>query len=227
MDREAREQPGRSRRWDLRALAAVAAGALVALLVAWISGAKYALYVVAAAAATWVATPFVARLAYKLGAVVAPGGRSIHTRSTPLLGGLAVALPLLVGMFLLGGTRHLSLAGACVLMLAVGMVDDRRGLRPWTKILAQTLAVLLLYWGGNHLDCIFCPVLPEWFAGPFELPLLVLWVLIVTNAINLADGIDGLAAGVCLIAALICLAAGLTNPLAALPCWACSSPSSC
>jgi len=216
MSREGRGHPGRSRRWDLRAPAAVAAGGLVALVVLWISGADHALLVVAAAAATWIATPLVALLAHRIGAVGAPGGRSIHAKSTPLLGGLAVALPLLVGMVMLGGARSLSLAGACVLMLAVGMLDDRRGLRPLTKILAQTLAVLLLYWGGHHLDCIFCPLLPEWVAGPFELPLLVLWVLIVTNAINLADGLDGLAAGVCLIAALICLAAGLTNPLAAL-----------
>lgn len=216
MGRQGTGHPGRSRRRDLRAPVAVAAGLLVTLVVFLLHGASYALCVVAAATVTWLATPFVARLAYKLGAVVAPGGRFIHTRSTPSLGGLAVALPLLVGMLALGEARYLSLAGACVLMLAVGMVDDRRGLSPSAKILAQTFAVLLLYLGGNHLDCIFCPLLPEAVAGPFELPLLVLWVLLVTNAINLADGLDGLASGVCLIAALICLAGGLAGPLAAL-----------
>ncbi|MHC5044590.1 MAG: glycosyltransferase family 4 protein [Planctomycetota bacterium] len=216
MKREERGHSSRRRPWDLRVPTALAAGALVALAVLWTSGAHYVLLVAGAAAVTWLATPFVARLAYRLGAVVAPGGRSIHTKSTPLLGGLAVALPLLVGMVALGGPPFLSLAAACVLMLAVGIVDDRHGVRPTTKLLAQTLAVLFLYWGGNHLDCIFCPLLPDQIVGPLELPLLVLWVLLVTNAINLADGLDGLGAGVCLVAALICLVAGFGNPLAAI-----------
>ena len=69
MSREGREAPGHARRWDLRVPTAVAAGSLVALVVLWTNGAKYALFVTGAAAVTWLATPFVVRLAYRLGAV--------------------------------------------------------------------------------------------------------------------------------------------------------------
>jgi len=174
------------------------------------------LLVVLAATVTWVAAPFAARLARRWGAFADPGGRSVHSEATPLLGGLAIALPLLAGMLALGGSRSLSLAGACGLMLAAGMVDDLRGLKARAKLFAQLLAVLLLFWGGHRVPWITSAPLSAPFAGLLELALLTFWVVLVTNAMNLADGLDGLATGYGLVAALTCLVIGAGDPIVAL-----------
>lgn len=173
----------------------------------------YSLALAAGAAAIVVVfTPLAMRLARRLGAVAQPGARHVHREPVPRLGGLALALGVLAVSwlcYLLPGPAHqlesrylLGLTLASIPILALGVVDDSRGVRPLAKLGVQACAaaVLALFGYGVH-------TLTNPFGGAFEtgwlnLPLTVLWVVVVTNAINLIDGLDGLAAGVVLIAAM-------------------------
>ncbi|MCX5751739.1 MAG: MraY family glycosyltransferase [Candidatus Saganbacteria bacterium] len=161
---------------------------------------------------TYFLIPVVRNLAYKWGAVDHPGGRRMHTGSIPRLGGLAIFVgflsALFVGLILRGGVKYLNihlligmvLGGAIILVL--GMVDDIKRVRPITKLLFQTLAALVVIYFGVGITFISTPfnwTLPLYFWG---IPLTVLWLVGLTNAINLIDGLDGLAGGVVTISAL-------------------------
>ena len=95
----------------------------------------------------------------------------------------------------------LGLTLAAIPLLALGLVDDLRGAGPWTKLAVQACSALVLVHFGYGV-----PLLTNPFGAPLELgflsgPLAVVWVLVVVNAVNLIDGLDGLASGVVLIAA--------------------------
>ena len=158
------------------------------------------------------ATPFTMNLARRLGALAQPGPRHVHREPVPQLGGLAMALAVL-GMswlaFALPGpaqqlnVRHLiGLSLASLPILALGLVDDTRGVPPYAKLGLQTCAALVLVSFGYGVPLLTNPMGGELHAGAFNLPLTVLWVVVVMNAINLIDGLDGLASGVVLIAAV-------------------------
>ena len=168
-------------------------------------------------AATTCLTPLAIWLAHRIGAVEGSGYRKIHRKAIPRLGGLAVALPFLVvamasttqvaGMFRAMGDRKSDLlilvAGGAVI-LALGALDDVRGLRARYKLLVEIMVGLLVALSGNAISAVNLPLvgvlnLGEAFGmGTF---LTVLWVVGVTNAVNIIDGMDGLASGVGLIAA--------------------------
>jgi len=160
------------------------------------------------------ATEMVRVAAVKLSAVDHPGGRRAHRRPTPRLGGLGIVWGFGVALAVLthGGPRWGTLAGGggelvallvgAALLICVGLADDRRGL-PWSiKLGASVLAALALYAGGWRVGTLGIPGLGSVTTGAFALPLTVLWVALVTNAINLIDGLDGLATGVALVASL-------------------------
>ncbi|MEE9606592.1 MAG: MraY family glycosyltransferase [Myxococcota bacterium] len=156
------------------------------------------------------ATPFVARLANALHIVDRPSERTVSQRSgMPLLGGLAVGLGfaagLAVALWLLDPVyswRHLQglmLGGA--LILATGVVDDRWGMSAWPKFALQFAAAAIAIAYGFQIGHITEPISRTSFALPIWLSWLVtsLWIVGVTNAINLVDGLDGLASGVAAI----------------------------
>jgi UDP-GlcNAc:undecaprenyl-phosphate GlcNAc-1-phosphate transferase len=158
------------------------------------------------------ATPFAMRLALRIGAVAQPGARHVHREPVPRLGGLAMALAVL-GVswlcYLLPGPAHqlesrflLGLTLASLPILALGVVDDTRGVRPFAKLGVQACAAGVLALFGYGVHTITNPFGGVIETGWLNLPLTVLWVVVVTNAINLIDGLDGLAAGVVLIAAM-------------------------
>ena len=165
-----------------------------------------------ASATAAVATPFVGRLARALGAVDEPTERSVSLRpGIPLLGGLAVAAGRAVGLAVAAArvegfvaTRRLGgvLLGA-LLVLGLGVWDDRRGLGATAKFGVQTLAAVLVVGAGMRIAYVTDPLtgtpltLAPWLGWLVS----VLWIVGVTNAINLIDGLDGLATGV---GAIIC-----------------------
>lgn len=166
----------------------------------------------AAMAATLVLVPPVMRLARATGALDRPGPRRIHKEPVPTLGGVAIAIAVLgvawLARMLPGPARELDpqpllgLTFATIPVLALGIVDDLRGTPPWVKLAIQACAALVLVNFGYGI-----PLLTNPFGGPIQsgwlnLPLTVIWVLIVINAINLIDGLDGLASGAVLIASL-------------------------
>jgi UDP-GlcNAc:undecaprenyl-phosphate GlcNAc-1-phosphate transferase len=168
------------------------------------------LLALAAFVLTFALTPLVRLLAVKVGALDRPGPRRVHTEPVPTLGGLAFAAAYLItlyGAFALPGPPSLldiravigfSLAAIPILLL--GVIDDVRGAPPWLKLLVQALAACILYAFGFGVPILTNPFGGSVGAGMLNLPFTVLWVVIVINAINLIDGLDGLASGTVLIA---------------------------
>lgn len=149
----------------------------------------------------YLASPLCAALARRLNVMDRPDLRKIHNRATPLFGGVAVFVALntalLMNGVLLQGMGVLMAAGAVI--FAVGLVDDVRSLSPRARLLIQVgVSLLVVVWGGLHLTVAV--------GGPWTLwinvPLTLLWLVGLTNAMNFFDGIDGLAAGLSIITSL-------------------------
>ena len=157
--------------------------------------------------------PIVRRVAVRLGAVVRPDDRRVHARPTPTLGGLAMLVGFLVGMAVAwrmqaftsifdGNTEPLGLAIAAVIILVVGTIDDLREVSAPAKVSGIVVAASVLVFSGISMLLLRIP-----FGGTFILDpnwsylISVVWVLGMTNAINLIDGLDGLAGGIVAIAA--------------------------
>jgi len=192
---------------------------------------NYGLFAGTAAALALVITPPVRWLALRLGAVDEPGGRRAHRGRVPRLGGLAVLLAGLGGLLLpwAGGVPVFAeligrgwslgwfLAGMLV-VTALGIFDDCRNVGPLPKLVFETLAAIIALAGGVGFVAISNPFTGGSIEiGPLGGVLSVLWIVGITNAFNLIDGLDGLAAGVALIAsATIFVIAGVqTRPDAA------------
>jgi UDP-GlcNAc:undecaprenyl-phosphate GlcNAc-1-phosphate transferase len=148
-------------------------------------------------------TPAVGGMARLLGAVDQPGGRRLHTRPIPRLGGLAlffgVMVPCLSFLPLSSETRGL-LLGMTVATL-VGAIDDFRGLRPWEKLGGQIAAAVIPVAFGIWIDHFTLPFIGVHGLSPWVgKPLTVAWIVAIMNMVNFLDGLDGLAAGVCAIA---------------------------
>ncbi len=165
-----------------------------------------------------VLTKYVRDLANAKGWVAPPAqDRHLHVIPLPRLGGVAIFLSffLSLGIALLisltrpgrdvgGSTATLAtILGPGLLIFLLGAYDDVRGASPYLKFTVQAIAGALLFAGG--LRILDLPVLFgghqfSWFIG---LPLTILWVLAITNAFNLIDGLDGLAAGSALFSTLV------------------------
>ncbi|HEY1750112.1 MAG TPA: MraY family glycosyltransferase [Caulobacteraceae bacterium] len=151
-------------------------------------------------------------VASRLGVVDHPHSeRKIHDTPTPLVGGAAVSLAaLLFAWLLLPHTPDLlALGAATVLLLVVGTIDDRFDIDWRIRISAQAAAALVLFlWGGVRVQSIGNALgLAGHQLGLLSLPFTVIATVGVTNAVNWADGVDGLAGSLCL-AAFGMLAAG-------------------
>jgi len=143
-------------------------------------------------------TPLMRKAALQLGIVDRPDGLlKNHRDPVPYLGGIAVFMAFLfsVGMFTDFGQETLGLLLSGSIALMVGLLDDFGAMTPSQKLLGQTLAALVLIKSGIYIKLEFLPI---WLA----IPLTVLWILAVTNALNIIDILDGLAAGISVIAAL-------------------------
>lgn len=156
-------------------------------------------------------TPLVGAAATALGLVDAPGGRKVHPVSVPRLGGVAVisaaALTLFVVEPLVGGpsiTHALTpiLIGAAM-VFAVGLLDDIRPLPPWPKLISQIAAAIVVMQAGFLIERITIAG-QTWQLGVWSWPITLMWIVGVTNAFNLIDGVDGLAAGISVIAGATC-----------------------
>jgi UDP-GlcNAc:undecaprenyl-phosphate GlcNAc-1-phosphate transferase len=136
-------------------------------------------------------------------AVDIPDARKVHDHPVPKVGGLAMAVAALVPIALLAdGDRFVNavLAGACVIV-AFGLWDDIRNLSWKLKFAGQAAAALVVIAGGGLKICFLGSCLPEGMllSDPVALPITLLVIVGVTNAINLSDGLDGLAGGTSLL----------------------------
>lgn len=166
-------------------------------------------------------TPLVQRLAFLIGAVDRPDPRKIHRAPTARLGGLAVlggfAAPWVMLyvldnrvalIFQQNHTLFVTLIVSAVLMFLVGAVDDVIGLSAGRKLVLQLLVATGMYFGGFRIATISSPFGPAWELGWLSLPVTVVWIVSLTNATNLLDGMDGLVTGV---AAVLSLSLAMIN----------------
>jgi UDP-GlcNAc:undecaprenyl-phosphate/decaprenyl-phosphate GlcNAc-1-phosphate transferase len=166
--------------------------------------------------------PWVRRLALRLGVVASPGGRHVHGQYVPRLGGLAIAVatlcPLCTLFFVDSDVARiispwhghaLTLICGSLFMCAIGVWDDVRGLRPRFKLLAQMCGAIFAYALGYRIEGFDIPFVGPTSVGVLSPFLTVLWIVGITNAVNLIDGLDGLAAGVVFFAATTNLIVGL------------------
>ncbi len=143
-----------------------------------------------------------AALRYNIGLDV-PDARKVHRMPIPRAGGLAVSLGVFMSTVLWlpqsSFTRAYALGAAVVVVF--GLLDDLKGLGFRTKFLAQIAAAVILVWYGDIRIRSLGSLLPDGFLLPdvIAIPLTILAVVGVTNAVNLADGLDGLAGGICLL----------------------------
>ncbi|MBQ6606176.1 MAG: undecaprenyl/decaprenyl-phosphate alpha-N-acetylglucosaminyl 1-phosphate transferase [Firmicutes bacterium] len=154
-------------------------------------------------------------LAHKLHIVDMPNARKVHTAPTPRVGGIAIYLGFVAGALLLGVyTRQVAavlIAGSVVFL--TGFIDDYKDISPKFKLAGQFVAALILVAAGFSIRFISNPFTGSTVSlGVFGIPITVLWLVGVSNAVNLIDGMDGLAGGVSAIAAvataIVCLSQG-------------------
>ncbi|MCE5259974.1 MAG: undecaprenyl/decaprenyl-phosphate alpha-N-acetylglucosaminyl 1-phosphate transferase [Chloroflexi bacterium] len=137
-------------------------------------------------------TPVVRWLAVKLGIVDKPSARKIHSHPIPLLGGVAIYLAFIIALVLFGERFYIRelvgiLLGASICSF-IGLVDDRRNLPALVKLGGQLIASAVLVLSGVQVQ-----LLP-WPAA--NIAITVLWIVGITNAMNLLDNMDGLSAGI-------------------------------
>jgi UDP-GlcNAc:undecaprenyl-phosphate GlcNAc-1-phosphate transferase len=170
---------------------------------------------IAALALALLLTPLVKKFAFLVGAVDVPNARKVHTRIMPRLGGLAIyasftavillLLALIPDNYMLESNRNLigALLTGGTIIVVMGALDDRFDLNAKLKFLIQIGAACVVVFGFDiHMNIVNIPFgsamqpVGEWIG----IPLTIFWIVGVTNAINLIDGLDGLAAGVSAIA---------------------------
>jgi UDP-GlcNAc:undecaprenyl-phosphate GlcNAc-1-phosphate transferase len=166
-----------------------------------------------AAGVTFVATPLVAALSVARGWVAPPNERSVHTVPIPHAGGLAMLIGLVAALGVASltdsfrevftdSTEPLGVLIAAVVVFATGFLDDSRDLPPPAKVTGIVVAALVLVVFGATMFYFRVPFLDVFLlSGDWQPVITVLWLLGMTQAINLIDGLDGLAAGIVAIAA--------------------------
>lgn len=153
----------------------------------------------------FLSTPFVKKLAKKIGAIDIPKDkRRMHTDSVPLIGGLAIFLGFLVSTVLFAeiDIKIIAILSGALIMVMIGVFDDKYALGAKFKLMIQIIAAAIPVIAGVRIERIILPFLKSggiefgWLAYPIT----ILWIVALTNAVNLIDGLDGLAAGVSAIA---------------------------
>jgi len=160
-----------------------------------------------------VLTPPVRALAHVAGALDKPDGRrKLHALAIPRLGGIGVFAAFYLSLWLVAAwlqapdlNQSFQLASAMLLpsllVLALGIADDLWSVKPWMKLTVQIVAGLLIYFHlGIRIESVTSPFETNAPLAALSLPATLFWIVLVTNAFNIVDGMDGLAAGVCFIA---------------------------
>lgn len=147
-------------------------------------------------------TPFIIKFAYKYNFVDNPNYRKVHKKATPLMGGISV----FIGFFIFSiynvfisqhrafNTNFLGYLMGAVLIVLVGMIDDKYGMRPIIKLLGQLLVCLIFIYSNNLFNLL----------GPYyiSIPVITLWMVGLMNAFNFLDNMDGILSGMAGILAI-------------------------
>ncbi len=184
---------------------------------------KYAILFLAGLALSFLITPLVRFLAIRLGAIDYPGGRKTHLKPTARLGGFAIFISfhlvfLVASQFeffyfppgFLQEINFWWILAASAIVLSLGAIDDFRRMPPSIKFLFEIIAGLIVALAGYRIEAVDLSFVTI-HLGILSVPVTVFWVVAITNAINLLDGLDGLAAGTSLIVCLAMFGVSLLN----------------
>ena len=165
-------------------------------------------------ASTLLLTPLVRWIAVQLGAFDFPNARKVHHRPIPRLGGLSIIIAFNLVLFLscqfeffffppnfLQGIKYGWLLIASAMVFGIGLADDFRNISPSLKLLFQIFAGLIVSFTSYKTEGITFPF-GTLELGIWSMPVTVIWVVAITNALNLLDGLDGLAAGTAFIVSI-------------------------
>lgn len=151
-------------------------------------------------------TPFIRRLAFVLGAVDIPNARRVNKKPMPTLGGLGIFVTYNIGTFVLLREQFptheaFSVLLASSVIVLTGIIDDILELKPRQKMFGILIGALIIYFlAGIKMNVLNLPFLNKQInLGWWSLPITIFWILALTNAVDLIDGLDGLADGVSLI----------------------------
>lgn len=164
-----------------------------------------------ALAVAYIVTPQVKNLAIKAGALDAPDARKVHTKPIPRMGGLAIyagfVLAVLASVHV--NREIMGLLAGGTFILIIGIIDDIMQLSAKVKLLGQIAAAAILIFFDIRIEWLTNPFGDMIYVEYFSIPLTILWVVGLTNTVNLIDGLDGLAAGVSTIASITILLVAL------------------
>ncbi|GGL54644.1 glycosyltransferase family 4 protein [Sporolactobacillus putidus] len=158
-------------------------------------------------------TPLVKKLAIQAGATDVPNARKVHKKIMPRMGGLAIYFAFIIGMVILWpvSSYTIPLIAGSVIIILTGILDDLYSLSPRVKLIAHFFAALVIVEGGITVTYINLPFNGVLYLHWLSIPLTLLWIMGITNAINLIDGLDGLAAGVSSIVLMTIAGLALTE----------------
>lgn len=153
-----------------------------------------------------IVTPFIKMLAFKIGATDEPDARRVNTKTMPTMGGLAIYITFIFSSLVIFRdyiplNYILPIISGATVIVITGVLDDIKELSPKLKLLGIVLAACIIYfWAGFKIGSIQVPFLGTLSFGWLSFPITIIWITAITNAINLIDGLDGLASGVSIIA---------------------------
>lgn len=177
---------------------------------------KIALSFVVALVISFMATPHAKLLAEKIGAIDVPKDkRRMHKEPIPRLGGIAIFAGFLMAFLLFGvlTPEMLGILAGSVIIVFLGVLDDRKPLPASLKLIVQIVAATIVALCGVRIEVFTNPILTQAneyiVLGNLSIPVTIIWICAVTNAVNLIDGLDGLAAGVASISSTCLLVIAL------------------
>lgn len=143
-------------------------------------------------------TPIVKKFALKIGATDKPNERKVHQKLMPRIGGLGIYISFMIGVlvFPVENKAVIPIIIGATLITIIGVLDDKYELSAKVKFLGQIAVAVITVLGGIQIEFITIPFMDRIEFGIIGIPITILWIVGVTNAINLIDGLDGLAAGV-------------------------------
>ena len=158
--------------------------------------------IIMTALTSFLITPLIIKLSFMTGALDKPNFRKVHKTPTSILGGIVILISFVIGLFIAHPVEHeikpILIGAICINIL--GVVDDLYDLKPIIKLIGQLCIASIVVFHNITLDLITLPFGIVIEFGVLSIPMTIIWIVAVTNAINLVDGLDGLASGVSLIA---------------------------
>ncbi len=166
---------------------------------------------------TYLLVPLNIRLSNRWGMIALPNERKIHLLARPEAGGLSFAILIVIAQAVVGflhssefiGQALLKLSAIGIVAIILGLIDDKYEIRARYKFLGQIGLGITMYLIGYRVNYLTNPLGEHFILGFLSFPMTVIWYLVMINAINLIDGIDGLACGITIIVSAILMVVGI------------------